>query len=35
MRSLLRFAFRNTGTQKKRIVLLAGAIAFGVVVAPC
>ena len=32
MRSLLRIAFRNTGRQKKRSVLLAGAIAFGVVV---
>ena len=32
MRSLLRIAFRNTGRQKKRTLLLAGAIAFGVVV---
>ena len=32
MRSQLRIAFRNTGRQKKRTVLLAGAIAFGVVV---
>ena len=32
MRSLFRIAFRNTGRQKKRSVLLAGAIAFGVVV---
>ncbi len=32
MRSLLRIAFRNSGRQKKRSVLLAGAIAFGVVV---
>ena len=32
MRNLLRIAFRNTGRQKKRTLLLAGAIAFGVVV---
>ena len=32
MRSLLRIAFRNTGRQKKRTLLLAGAISFGVVV---
>ena len=32
MRSQLRIAFRNTGRQKKRTGLLAGAIAFGVVV---
>ena len=32
MLSQLRIAFRNTGRQKKRTVLLAGAIAFGVVV---
>lgn len=32
MPSGLRIAFRNTGRQKKRTVLLAGAIAFGVLV---
>ena len=32
MLSGLRIAFRNTGRQKKRTVLLAGAIAFGVLV---
>ena len=32
MLSQLRIAFRNTGRQKKRTVLLAGAIAFGVLV---
>ncbi len=32
MASRLRIAFRNTGRQKKRTVLLAGALAFGVIV---
>ena len=32
MLSRIRIAFRNTGRQKKRTVLLAGAIAFGVIV---
>ncbi len=32
MPSWIRIAFRNTGRQKKRTVLLAGAIAFGVLV---